>query len=112
MTNQANLKQAMVQTLNGLDLSTMEVTYSERIRSKRELIIHSKLNLLMEDAGTHVLLMIEHRELDYGSSFSLNVLGHAGERVGSMMFADTELPVELVRRIDGMIASLPIENGE
>lgn len=112
MTNQNKLKLAMVQTLSGLDLGSLEVTYSERIRTGRDLVINSKLNLMLTEEGTTILLCIEHRELDYGSSFSMEVMGQSGLRVGRMVLADTDLPVELVRSIDGLVAALPIVNRE
>ncbi len=85
-----------------LDPKSLPVTFSERIRN-RERIINSRLNLTLHDV---VLLSITHREIDYASSFAMDVVGINGK--GILAIADTEFPKSFVMAIEGLVASIPI----
>ncbi len=99
-----NPKLSLIKLLSSVNLKTLPVTFSERIRTKHELIIQSRLNLMLDDK---VVLCITHRELDYATSFSMEVVDITGKR---MVLADTELPIDMVRAVDGLIAGLSIVN--
>lgn len=104
----SNQYSALIERLSQLDLGSLEVMHSSRVRSNA--FITSELNLMWQkDTGdATLLLMIKHREHGDTVSFEIDVFRHNGLDVANTTVRDVDCPVEMRRVIDGMVARLSI----
>lgn len=104
----SNQYSGLVDRLSQLDLASLEVMHSSRVRSNG--FITSELNLMWqkETGDATLLLMIKHREHGDAMSFEIEVFRHSGLDVAATKVRDVDCPVEMRRVIDGMVARLSI----